>query len=470
MLLAFALIPLCGAVGLAIDGARGYLVKSRLSAALDAAGLAAARAVDTDKMQSDMERYFAANFPTGYMQAEIDGPYMTLSSDETTITVEAGATLPTTFIKILGFDDMDIGAGAEVVRGVSNVDIVFAFDLSGSMGGSAGGGQTRIEAARDAAIVLVGHIFGDVEVKENVKVGVVPWNSMVNVADLPDAFNPGSTATESVVSFINPVTNAGQSDIYRANNSSVPLLFQPPNNWSGCVLARYVDDGNDSNDGDTSYGPDSYDNKDWPAWVPVGASTDGSSGSSGSKKKKKKKKKKSSSSSTIGDDSQCLAHPITSLKNSKTQVLNAINDLLVPNGNTVIPQGLAWAWRVLMPEEPYTEADSSPIPYRAIVLLTDGQNCGTDPGDAYQGAFGACDASRSELNSRLRTIATKVKADGIKIIAIQFANDGTDLEILMQEVASGTKEPYFFNAPDAGSLLDAFESIGEHLTSIRLSR
>ncbi len=38
--LAFAIIPLIGIVGVATDTARAYLVKSRLSSALDAAGLA----------------------------------------------------------------------------------------------------------------------------------------------------------------------------------------------------------------------------------------------------------------------------------------------------------------------------------------------------------------------------------------------------------------------------------------------
>ncbi len=40
--LAFAIVPLIGFIGIATDTARAYLVKSRLSSALDAAGLAGA--------------------------------------------------------------------------------------------------------------------------------------------------------------------------------------------------------------------------------------------------------------------------------------------------------------------------------------------------------------------------------------------------------------------------------------------
>ncbi|MGH6944639.1 MAG: TadE/TadG family type IV pilus assembly protein, partial [Geminicoccaceae bacterium] len=43
-----AIIPLFAIIGLAIDTGRGYMLKSKLSYAIDAAGLAGGRAFETD--------------------------------------------------------------------------------------------------------------------------------------------------------------------------------------------------------------------------------------------------------------------------------------------------------------------------------------------------------------------------------------------------------------------------------------
>ena len=462
MLLAFAILPMCGAVGLALDGARGYLLKARLSTALDSAGLAAAQNINSDDLAGDVARYFAANFPTNYLDADVDGPHYQVSDDSSQITLTATASIDTTFMRLLGFETLDVSADAVVSRGIGGIDLVFAFDLSGSMGSSVSGGGTRIEAARAAANQLVDHIFGDLETKSDVHVGLVPWNSVVNVTDTSVTYDSGATTTQAVTTFTNPLDTTSQSEVYFANNSPVPLLFTPPANWDGCVFARYADDANATNDGDIEYGPDSFDNMDWVGWEPSG-STYGSSGGGGGKKKKKKKKAPSGGGST----SQCLPNGITPLQSSKSVIQAAINALTSPDGNTVIPQGLAWAWRVLMPAEPFTEADASATPYRAIILLTDGSNCGSSE-DAYKGVFGSCDSSRADLDDRLRQIATKVKAEGIDIIAIQFANSGTDLQTLMQEIATGTAEPYYFYAPDSSALLTVFEDIGDHISYVRI--
>ncbi|MHA1572185.1 MAG: TadE/TadG family type IV pilus assembly protein, partial [Alphaproteobacteria bacterium] len=59
---AAAIGPLVGFVGLSTDAARGYLVKARLSQALDASGLAGAQSTfDTSLLQADILKYFNAN-------------------------------------------------------------------------------------------------------------------------------------------------------------------------------------------------------------------------------------------------------------------------------------------------------------------------------------------------------------------------------------------------------------------------
>ena len=75
------LIVLIGIVGLAIDTGRAYGVRAKLSHALDAASLAAGRALATGASDADRSsaaitagtRYYNANYPVGYMGSTL-GP------------------------------------------------------------------------------------------------------------------------------------------------------------------------------------------------------------------------------------------------------------------------------------------------------------------------------------------------------------------------------------------------------------
>src|SRR5215813_13239525 len=69
-----AIIPLVGALGLATDTARGYLVKARLSQALDAAALAGGKVYFSTQRDADIKKYFGANFPSATTPV-YDSPY-----------------------------------------------------------------------------------------------------------------------------------------------------------------------------------------------------------------------------------------------------------------------------------------------------------------------------------------------------------------------------------------------------------
>src|SRR3546814_9100438 len=66
-LFGFCVIGLVGGVGIAIDTSVAYNVKSRLSAAVDAAALAGARAFASPTRDADIEKFFEANSPAGYL-------------------------------------------------------------------------------------------------------------------------------------------------------------------------------------------------------------------------------------------------------------------------------------------------------------------------------------------------------------------------------------------------------------------
>ncbi len=294
-----AIIPLVGSLGLATDTARGYLVKARLSQALDAAALAGGKVFYSASRDDDMLKFFKANFATtaaadfgteftaDFMEAAVtlDEPVEAGPTNAATLTLTAQATIPTTFMRVLGFETVTVSAQAQVTRAITALDAVISLDMSGSMDGAA-----KIGAARDAAIEFVETVFGDDDVSPQLTVdgttydllniGFVPWNSKVNVTTQGVAFNSGATVATAVPAFTSPVTGASQSTIWTANNSQVPLLSNPntlPGGWNGCIWARYLGDDNSTNDADlvrgTTPGTLPASNTvtgDWKGWEPMG--------------------------------------------------------------------------------------------------------------------------------------------------------------------------------------------------------
>jgi Flp pilus assembly protein TadG len=453
---AFIVIPLIGAVGVGTDAGRGYMVRAKLSQALDAAALAGAhKTTNNTEMEADVRQFFKVNFPDGYMDATLTGPTFSYNSDEDIITVTASATIPTSFMRIFGHETITVSASTEVTRQTNYMDVVMSIDMSGSMSYSAPGGGTRIEAARLAAKTLVSALFGSQPNSELLKIGVVPWNGKVNVVVDGTPYEPGSNRNTRVDQFKNPLTGQTQSLVYKTNHSPVPLLSRPANNWRGCVYARFKDNGIDD-DADTVDGDVEHSNGDWVAWEPVGEEGEPVSGGVCS-----------SSTSSYNECTPCLNRGIFPLNNQQGPISAFINSLTQPTGTTNIAQGLMWAARVLSPDAPYSEADPDPDGPRtqAIVLLTDGSHV-RDFGDAYKRKL-----TTSELDARLRLIASNIKAKGILIYTIQFANGGSSTQVqLMKDVASEPNSPYYHYAPTAQELQNVFVTISKHLSKLRISK
>ncbi len=468
--LAFAIIPMIGFIGIGTDSARAYLVKSRLSSALDAAALAGGLVMFESTRDADVQMYFNANFPPGYMDATVSGPQITVDEAAETMILTAGATIPTSFMRVFGHEIMTVTAMAEVTRKMTALDVVLAIDMSESMNSNTSTGGSRIAAARNASTELINILFGDDPSKARLNIGLVPWNGKVNVTIDGTVFDPALTTTVAVAAFTNPEDPSPnpaspppptpQNQVFFANNSPVPLLEAPPAGWRGAVYNRFLNDGVATDDADILYGPVNLPGADWVAWQPVGPEGEPVPGGD--------------RCALAINNSECtptLSHGITPLQNQKQVILDAVGALANPTGVTNIPGGLGWAWRVLKPPVPFTEAVANPDYERdqAIVLLTDGENYGGS-GDGYKGTFGLGGTARPDMNDRLLALADNIKADGVLIYVIQLSNNGSQLKTLLQTVASGPGSPYYHFAPDAAALQNIFRQIADHLSALRLSK
>ena len=382
-------------------------------------------------------------------------------------------------MRLFGYDAMTVSAAAEVTRKMKALDVVLSMDMSGSMGTKdPGQTMTRLVASQQAAKELITILFGGDTSKDLLNIGLVPWSSKVNVMIEGQAFNSALTTPELVPTFTAPDINRVQSNVYYANNSpTVPLLEPPPANWKGCVFNRYVNDATDDDDGDIRDGPFSGGGKAWRGWAPVlpgnypdaavaakwgGEPVNGSSHGTPNR------------CALAPSGQECTACPtvgITPLQHDKS-VITAAVDKLAAGGNTNLPAGLGWAWRVLTPEAPFPHTVTTEYtPDRAIVLMTDGENCAAY-GDAYKAVFGLCSSSsaRDKMNERAEKLAANIKATGVVIYVVQFVENSSTLKAFLKKVASGPNAPYYYYAPDATALKGAFHEIANHLSELRLSK
>ncbi|MGH6929966.1 MAG: pilus assembly protein TadG-related protein, partial [Dongiaceae bacterium] len=303
-----AIIPLVGALGLATDTSRGYLVKARLSQAIDAAALAGGKIIYNVDRDDHVLKYFKANFPTSdaiadfgtafeadFMSAEVmlEEPVQSVDEDgRATLSIEARATIPTTFMRVLGFEDVTVSASTEVTRDIMGLDAVLSMDMSGSMEETPGG-ESKILAAQEAALNFLDTIYGEGDVDspqitvdgttyDLLHIGFVPWNAKTRVT--VENWTGTEETTDSPGGFdTNPITTLSQSTVYYGDDvdgryAPVPLLMDPttlPGGWSGCVYARYLGDvdssgnGVNDNDADVVRGQVEVGGKDWYGWEPM---------------------------------------------------------------------------------------------------------------------------------------------------------------------------------------------------------
>jgi hypothetical protein len=157
-------------------------------------------------------------------------------------------------------------------------------------------------------------------------------------------------------------------------------------------------------------------------------------------------------------------------------------------GNTVIPEGIAWGWRLLSPDFPFPEgapySDTDTIKF--LILLTDGENNvggGSNFHDASlfsafgfaaSGHLGATDGSqaRQVLDAKTAALCTNVKAHGIYVytIALQVADGATRTMLANCASAECPGGQCYYESPTAGALETVFTNIGLGINQLRLAR
>lgn len=150
---------------------------------------------------------------------------------------------------------------------------------------------------------------------------------------------------------------------------------------------------------------------------------------------------------------------------NKASVLAKIQNLWV-QGDTYIPSGLAWACASFLPRIPLPKRklrdDGSGI-RREGAHLDDGRR-----EHALAGLSGSFGNDTGLANTLTRELCDEIKGKKIFIHTIAFEVTDATIKNLLEDCASDPSN--YYNAGDAAALADAFNSIGDDLKELALTK
>lgn len=453
-MVATSVMTLTGLAGLTVDGSRVFLVRDVLQKSLDSAGLAAGHAMEVETMAADAEEFFNANIAAVENVVTNSDMNITISEDNSLITLTATANVRASFASLFGYDEITVTASTEITRETRGMELVLVMDNTGSMRWSG-----KMAASKDAAEQLINMVYGDDDTSPNLWVGVVPYVAHVNVGN-------------SHEDWLSP---AGQA---RIDNGDFL-----PTQWKGCLRARLTDDEDltDTPPTEIPFEPWYWENE------PEGSSANDWIDEDGDRTINEE----NSRSRARGPNRGC-GQEILPLVESKATVLDAIDEMAPWSfGGTASPVGLVWGWRVLSEKwqglwggatpNDLPLANDAPYMDKVLVILTDGRNefiqrsgdLGGSDFTAYgtiaDWGYGSIYSARDELDDRFATICNNIKEDGIIIYGITFGN-APDTATRNAFETCASKAAYYFHAPSNSELQDVFDAIGRQLSNLRLSK
>jgi len=233
-----------------------------------------------------------------------------------------------------------------------------------------------------------------------------------------------------------------------------------------------------------------------------------------------------SASASYGDgpNAACTTSPITPLKDvsvaaEKQELDDAIDDM-APTGNTNVPEGLAWGWRTVSSNEPFTEGrpNSEKGNDKVVIVLTDGANTYSAVGDSgyannrstyaaygYTGLTypGSGSVTRlfmntssavpkttytdsnytAALDENMQTLCSNAKAAGVIVmtVSLDLVDTKTDEKKAMAALKACASDSRFRRDPTdpskpaklfwnstGATLSDDFKAIGNELSNLRI--
>ncbi len=489
ILFAVTAIPLIGLLGGAVDFTRHQRHKVELLNAMDSAAIALARRgaetdADADAFVND---YIAAIRPSTDKMLHIRG--FNATSIQGGWRVESDGSMDTAFMPLIGIREIALNLETVVMTSGGSYEVALALDNTGSMAQ-----RNKIGDLREATHHLVDILYEEPGAESRVKMSLVPFVTAVNIRGR--AFNPSWLDPRGEGLGAHQLDNFDRSvdrlDIFDSLGGGATGPDGLPAAWKGCVEAREgghdLDDTVPGADPVTRWTPylwpDDSDVRGRGPYLYDNSYLRDQTGGDPMQRMRNVDKYftpmvLASYDESKGPNRSC-AGPIVELTSDQARMRAAVDAMKPhPGSGTNIAQGLGWGWRVLSPEEPFSQgvAYEDTDTRKALVLLSDGWN---EIGGHYTSYGHLADerlgrdwaSSIRQMNENITTVCERVKAKSIRLYMILFQVNDRETQRIFEDCASVNEdgERLYYYAPDGDSLRQAFGSIGEDLTSIHISR
>ncbi|MEM9571749.1 MAG: Tad domain-containing protein [Pseudomonadota bacterium] len=181
-ILAFSLIPICGVVGACIDLQTRSERAWKAQAALDAAVLAGAKALQTGATDAEV-RTIVAHYLSRHLDASpglnCAVPAVTLpAGDDSSIEAELECTQATSLMHLLGHSTLPVNVESTSTYSLTAIDIAFMFDVSGSM--NHGNRLDDLKSAATEALDVLLPSSAPATVVENTRIAIASYSNVLN--------------------------------------------------------------------------------------------------------------------------------------------------------------------------------------------------------------------------------------------------------------------------------------------------
>lgn len=418
---AMAIPVVVGVAGMAIDVSNAYLIKQRLSHAVDAAALAAAAAANsTADLNATVQEFFELNYPSNRIGAPYNVQVTVNGSD---IKVSATANYVTYFARVLALDEIEIIEDTIVTREIIGLEVAMVLDVTGSMNTNNNIGTLRTAATNFTNILLNNAAYPD-----SVKIGLVPFATAVNVGPYGLGRLPSGATYDTAF-----VRNPNNRTFNQGSSTQ----------WWGCVLDNHPTP-QDTQNSQSSWLWDMY------RYTNSGA------------------RDTRIRNQSVAVNSLCNRSYILPLTSNRTSIITRINGLQA-DGNTLSNLGMVWGYRLLSPEFPFREgvAWDNQEWRKVVILMTDGDNFTNDVYNGYGRWLDNQSITVTTLNQRLAQTCTNMKNNGITVYTVTFSSGiNQTTKDFYKNCASDVNK--WIDAPTQADLVAAFEQISRELSNIHI--
>jgi Flp pilus assembly protein TadG len=392
--------------GMAFDVGRAFASKSKVTAAVDAATLAAAKGIRLDGLTDDQaiakaKLVFAENMRKGAGNwTNVQDVRVTIDRSTSRVRVEADTYVETTLAKLTGVMQIGAPGAATALFEGGNIEVAVQLDLTGSMCNGSWApctNDTKIQGLKDATKDLVDLVIPDNPGNERVRIAFAPFTAGVNLG----AYQAAVTGNRSTA--------------------------------DGCVYERMSS---------TSQATD---------LAPTGSD------------RYMVRSDLQAAPHNVANPRSCPTAAVVPLTDRK-QVLKDTVDSYVADGFTGGHNGTAWTWNLLSPNfSGVWPSDSAPEAYgpnvqKVAVLMTDGE---------YNTMNGR-GRSATDVSAIAVDTCNAMKSAGIRVYTVGFALGGNATAINTLS-ACATTAGDFYQAATAEELRAAFRNIAANIMRLRLT-